>query len=87
MPFVGGWAADLLNGGSYPGPLLLPHLYTIHVYFLPVAIAALLSLHLGLLVYQKHTQFVRRPGARRRPPLLARLRAAHAGRVRASRSR
>ena len=50
MPFVGGWAADALNGGSYPGPLLLPHLYTIHVYFLPVAIAGLLSLHLGMLV-------------------------------------
>lgn len=59
IPFVGGWAADLLNGGSYPGPLLLPHLYTIHVYFLPVAIGALLSLHLGMVVYQKHTQFVR----------------------------
>lgn len=58
IPFVGGWAADLLNGGSYPGPLLLPHLYTIHVYFLPVAIGALLSLHLGMVVYQKHTQFV-----------------------------
>jgi ubiquinol-cytochrome c reductase cytochrome b subunit len=61
LPLIGGWAADALNGGSYPGPLLLPHLYTIHVYFLPVAIAGLLSLHLGLLVYQKHTQFVPDP--------------------------
>ena len=61
VPFVGGWASDALNGGSFPGPLLLPHLYTIHVYFLPVAIAGLLSLHLGLLVYQKHTQFVPDP--------------------------
>jgi ubiquinol-cytochrome c reductase cytochrome b subunit len=58
IPFVGGWASDALNGGSYPGQLLLPHLYTIHVYFLPVTIAALLSLHLGMLIYQKHTQFV-----------------------------
>ncbi|GAC1537345.1 MAG: cytochrome bc complex cytochrome b subunit [Candidatus Velthaea sp.] len=58
LPFIGGWAADVFNGGGYPGPLLLPHLYTIHVYFLPVAIAALLSLHLGMLIYQKHTQFV-----------------------------
>ncbi len=61
VPFVGGWAADLLNGGSYPGPLLLPHLYTIHVYFLPVAIAGLLALHMALLIYQKHTQFVDDP--------------------------
>ncbi|HEY4440107.1 MAG TPA: cytochrome bc complex cytochrome b subunit [Candidatus Elarobacter sp.] len=58
LPFIGGWAADLLNGGSYPGPLLLSHLYTLHVYFLPVTIGALLAIHLGLMVYQKHTQFV-----------------------------
>ncbi len=57
LPIVGSWAANLLNGGVYPGPLLLAHLYTIHVYFLPVAIAGLLALHLGMLVYQKHTQF------------------------------
>ncbi len=61
MPFVGAWAASVLNGGSYPGPLLIPHFYTLHVYYLPVAIAGLLSGHLALLVYQKHTQFVRDP--------------------------
>jgi ubiquinol-cytochrome c reductase cytochrome b subunit len=59
VPFIGAWASNLLNGGAYPGPLLLPHIYTIHVYFLPVAIAVLVSLHLGLTVLQKHTQFVR----------------------------
>jgi ubiquinol-cytochrome c reductase cytochrome b subunit len=40
---------------------LTTHLYTLHVYFLPVTIGALIALHLGLLVYQKHTQFVRDP--------------------------
>jgi ubiquinol-cytochrome c reductase cytochrome b subunit len=59
VPFIGAWAAALLNGGPYPGPLLLPHIYTIHVYFLPVTIALLVGLHLGMLVLQKHTQFVR----------------------------
>lgn len=58
MPLIGSWAADALNGGSYPGPLLLSHLYTLHVYFLPVTIGLLVSIHLALLVYQKHTQFV-----------------------------
>jgi ubiquinol-cytochrome c reductase cytochrome b subunit len=57
VPFIGAWASNLLNGGAYPGPLLLPHIYVIHVYFLPVTIALLLSLHLGMLVLQKHTQF------------------------------
>lgn len=62
IPFVGRWATAVLNGGdSYPGPLLTTHLYTLHVYYLPVAIGALLGLHLALVIYQKHTQFERDP--------------------------
>jgi ubiquinol-cytochrome c reductase cytochrome b subunit len=62
LPFVGRWASSVFNGGdSYPGPLLEAHLYTLHVYYLPITIAALLSLHLFLVVYQKHTQFTRDP--------------------------
>ena len=62
IPFVGAWAASVLNGAdTYPGPLLLPHLYTLHVYYLPIAIATLLALHLGMVIYQKHTQFARDP--------------------------
>jgi ubiquinol-cytochrome c reductase cytochrome b subunit len=61
VPFVGGWLARVFNGGAYPGPQLLSHLYTIHVYFLPVTLGILISLHLGMLFYQKHTQFVRDP--------------------------
>ncbi len=58
IPFAGTWAADVLNGGNYPGPQLLAHLYTFHVLFIPAAIAIVLSAHLGMMVYQKHTQFV-----------------------------
>jgi ubiquinol-cytochrome c reductase cytochrome b subunit len=62
IPLVGRWAAGVLNGGDfYPGPLLTTHLYTLHVYYGPIAIAGLLGLHLGLVIYQKHTQFVRDP--------------------------
>jgi ubiquinol-cytochrome c reductase cytochrome b subunit len=61
VPFIGNWASDVFTGGGFPGPLILQHLYTIHVYFLPVVIALLLSAHLCMLVYQKHTQFVREP--------------------------
>jgi ubiquinol-cytochrome c reductase cytochrome b subunit len=61
VPFFGGWASDALTGGGYPGPLLLQHLYTIHVYFLPVAIGLLLAAHLGMVVLQKHTQFALEP--------------------------
>jgi ubiquinol-cytochrome c reductase cytochrome b subunit len=61
IPLVGSWSADVLNGGTYPGPQLLAHLYTFHVLFLPAAIVLLLSAHLGMMVYQKHTQFVEDP--------------------------
>ena len=62
IPFIGRWAAAVINGGDYfPGPLLETHFYTLHVYFLPIAIAGLLGLHLFLIVYQKHTQFTRDP--------------------------
>jgi ubiquinol-cytochrome c reductase cytochrome b subunit len=61
VPVVGAWASDVLTGGGYPGPLLLQHLYTIHVYFLPVMIGLVLSAHLGMVIFQKHTQFVDEP--------------------------
>jgi ubiquinol-cytochrome c reductase cytochrome b subunit len=62
IPFAGSWAASVLNGGpAYPGPLLFSHLYTLHVYYLPIAIATLLALHLGMVIFQKHTQFARDP--------------------------
>jgi ubiquinol-cytochrome c reductase cytochrome b subunit len=62
VPFAGRWAAAVLNGGDgFPGPLLTSHLYTLHVYYLPITIAVLLSLHLTLVIYQKHTQFERDP--------------------------
>jgi ubiquinol-cytochrome c reductase cytochrome b subunit len=62
MPFIGRWAANVFVGGDdFPGAQLTTHLYTLHVYFLPVTIAVLLTLHVGLLVYQKHTQFAPDP--------------------------
>jgi ubiquinol-cytochrome c reductase cytochrome b subunit len=61
IPLVGTWLADVLNGGGYPGPRLIAHLYTIHVLFIPAALAIFISAHLAMMVYQKHTQFVDDP--------------------------
>ena len=62
IPLIGRWAAGVFAGGDdFPGALLTTHLYTLHVYYLPVTIGALLALHLGLVIYQKHTQFARDP--------------------------
>jgi ubiquinol-cytochrome c reductase cytochrome b subunit len=63
VPLVGGFLENVFNGGRFPGPLLLSHLYTFHVYFLPVSIAVLLAAHLGMMVFQKHTQFANEPAS------------------------
>ena len=60
IPLIGRWAASVFNGGDdFPGPQLTTHLYSLHVFVLPVTIGALIALHLGLVIYQKHTQFAR----------------------------
>ena len=57
VPVVGSGVATWLNGGSFPGPALLGHLALLHIFVLPGAIIALLLAHLGLLIWQQHTQY------------------------------
>ena len=57
IPLAGTWLASLLFGGEFPGPDIINRLYVIHILLLPALIIALLTLHLGLIVRQKHTQF------------------------------
>jgi len=57
IPFVGTYLAFWLFGGNYPGTVIIPRLFVIHVLILPAIIAALIGAHLALLVRQKHTQF------------------------------
>jgi ubiquinol-cytochrome c reductase cytochrome b subunit len=60
IPLIGRWAAGVFVGGNdFPGPELTTRLYTLHVYYLPVLLGLLLALHLGFVVFQKHTQFER----------------------------
>lgn len=62
IPVIGVWAANLVFGGPFPAPAIIPRFYIIHVLLLPGVIVALVSAHLGLVWYQKHTQF---PGPER----------------------
>jgi ubiquinol-cytochrome c reductase cytochrome b subunit len=57
IPFVGSYLAFWVFGGNFPGTLIIPRLFIIHVFVLPAIIAALIGAHLFLLVRQKHTQF------------------------------
>jgi ubiquinol-cytochrome c reductase cytochrome b subunit len=58
IPVIGTWLHWLLWGGEYPGPgVINPRLYIVHVLLIPGILAALIGVHLGLVWYQKHTQF------------------------------
>src|SRR6187200_2294233 len=57
LPVVGTWLHWALCGGDFPGTILIPRLYALHVLLLPGIILALIGLHLALVWFQKHTQF------------------------------
>jgi ubiquinol-cytochrome c reductase cytochrome b subunit len=57
IPVIGTWTHWLLWGGEYAGKEIMPRLYIVHVLLIPGIMAALIAVHLGLVWYQKHTQF------------------------------
>ncbi len=57
IPFVGPWLAFLVFGGEFPSNDIIPRLFVIHVLVVPALIVGLLTVHLVMLVRQKHTQF------------------------------
>ena len=57
IPVAGSWAAFLVFGGEYPGTELLDRLYIAHVFIVPLAILGLITVHMMMIWYQKHTQF------------------------------
>jgi len=62
IPVIGTWLHWLLFGGEFPGEIVIPRLYILHVFIVPALIFALIAVHLALVWFQKHTQF---PGPRR----------------------
>jgi ubiquinol-cytochrome c reductase cytochrome b subunit len=57
IPVVGTWLTTSLFGGEFPGTVILERLYITHVLLIPAVILALITVHMGLLVKQKHTQW------------------------------
>ncbi|GAA2706363.1 cytochrome bc complex cytochrome b subunit [Micromonospora olivasterospora] len=57
IPLVGAWLAALALGGEFPSEEMIPRLFVTHVLLVPAALVALVSLHLGVIVRQKHSQF------------------------------
>jgi ubiquinol-cytochrome c reductase cytochrome b subunit len=56
IPIVGTYLTFFLFGGQFPGHLIIPRLYIIHVLLIPGLLLALITAHLLLMWHQKHTQ-------------------------------
>jgi ubiquinol-cytochrome c reductase cytochrome b subunit len=57
VPVIGTWAHWLLFAGEFPGHEVIPRFYILHVLLIPGMLLALIAVHVGLVWYQKHTQF------------------------------
>jgi ubiquinol-cytochrome c reductase cytochrome b subunit len=57
IPVVGTYVSFFVFGGEFPGSDFIPRLYTVHVLLVPGIILALITVHMMLIWYQKHTQF------------------------------
>jgi quinol---cytochrome-c reductase cytochrome b subunit len=58
IPFVGGDLAQLIWAGRFPGgPAFESRLFIAHVFVIPALIAALIGVHLTMVVRTRHSQF------------------------------
>jgi ubiquinol-cytochrome c reductase cytochrome b subunit len=57
IPVVGTYVSFFVFGGEFPGNDFIARLYTVHVLLIPGLILALITAHMLLLVYHKHTQW------------------------------
>lgn len=57
MPVIGTWLHWALFGGDFPGEIIIPRLYALHILLIPGIMLALIGVHMALVWFQKHTQF------------------------------
>nr|WP_203696052.1 ubiquinol-cytochrome c reductase cytochrome b subunit [Streptomyces rubrogriseus] len=60
IPVVGTYISMFVFGGEYPGHDIVPRLYSLHILLVPALLVALVTLHLILVFYLKHTQWAGR---------------------------
>jgi cytochrome b-561 len=56
VPWVGGWMSRLLFAGEFPSDGTVPRFFFMHVMLIPAVIISLISLHMVILIKQKHTE-------------------------------
>src|SRR5690242_11727797 len=57
IPVIGTWLTTSLFNGEFPGEVIIGRFYILHVLVIPAILVALVTVHLALLVKQKHTQW------------------------------
>ncbi|WP_026552242.1 ubiquinol-cytochrome c reductase cytochrome b subunit [Arthrobacter sp. H20] len=57
VPVVGTYISFFLFGGEFPGTVIIPRLYVLHILLIPAVILLLIAIHLFMVVTHKHTQF------------------------------
>lgn len=62
IPVVGSYASFMIFGGEFPGEMIIPRLFTMHILIVPALILALIAVHIFLVFLHKHTQY---PGSGR----------------------
>ena len=62
VPVIGTWLAYIVLGGNVPSDATTPHMYGMHIFVIPMLIAVLLAVHLGIIWRQMHTNL---PGPKR----------------------
>ena len=56
-PVIGSYLVYGIFGGPFPGEMIIPRLYSVHVLLIPAILVALFTAHVGIVFLQKHTQF------------------------------
>jgi ubiquinol-cytochrome c reductase cytochrome b subunit len=57
IPVIGTWMHWAVFGGDYPGEIIIPRFYSLHILLIPGIILALIAAHVALVWFQKHTHF------------------------------
>jgi ubiquinol-cytochrome c reductase cytochrome b subunit len=57
IPVVGSYLSFFIFGGAFPGEMFIQRIYVVHILLLPGIFLALITVHLMLVWYQKHTQY------------------------------
>jgi len=57
LPVVGSYLAYFVFGGAFPGEMFIQRIYVVHILLIPGIFLALITAHLMLVWYQKHTQY------------------------------